>query len=270
MKIEVGKRYVTRNGNRTRKMEMDPGYDRYPFTADVETRGSVKRCTWTPTGEYYRDLVHDLDLVAEYTGPDFTLVEECAEDKKEEKEMKIDLGKRYVTRDGSITGKMGENTSSACLSWPFRAYIEKPERLYQCSKSWAANGNFIDDGKSHSLDLVAEYVEPALPKGCVSPIDREKLSERAKLYIHSSGSFVQDLASKHKSRAARLMETDEGFANKARELAEKLAYALLLDPTAVLKRRKSQSPMLWEAAVCIIGNMGVMLAFDSGTVYLES
>lgn len=63
MKLEVGKRYVTRNGQVTGPVRASGG-SLYPFEVDL---GCVEGELYTDEGFYYwDDKGHDIDLVSEY------------------------------------------------------------------------------------------------------------------------------------------------------------------------------------------------------------
>ena len=158
------------------------------------------------------------------------------EDKKEERNMKLEVGKRYVTRIGKVTSKM----EPLYDCYPFMAWVDGYGGI-----SWTNDGHYLSDKKEHELDIVAEYKEPAKVE---APIN-----------------YKAQLASFHKSRTVRLLETDERFAKAAEDLAQKLSYAFLVNPFAQLKRRKGQSPVLWEAACLLIERAGVVVEFwESG------
>jgi hypothetical protein len=154
------------------------------------------------------------------------------EDKKEENSINLELGKRYVTRTGKVTSKM-ENLRG---HYPFMAWVDG-----YGGTAWTDDGHFHSDKKEHELDIVAEYKEPAKVE---TPVD-----------------YKAQLASKFKSLPIRLLEADEGFAKSAEELSQKLSHAFLVNPFAQLKRRKGQSPVLWEAACLLIERVGVVVEF---------
>jgi hypothetical protein len=154
------------------------------------------------------------------------------EDKKEERNMKLEVGKRYVTRGGKVTSKM----EPLYDCYPFMAWVDGYGGI-----SWTNDGHYLSDKKEHELDIVAEYKEPVKVE---APIN-----------------YKAQLASFHKSRTVRLLETDEGFAKAAEELSQKLSHAFLVNPFAQLKRRKGQSPVLWEAACLLIERAGVVVEF---------
>lgn len=63
MKVEVGKRYVRRDGSISGVMEDCDGHDGYPFADQYES--------YTAGGKYYADSTkdHEFDLVSEYVEP---------------------------------------------------------------------------------------------------------------------------------------------------------------------------------------------------------
>ena len=67
--------------------------------------------------------------------------------------MQLELGKRYVTRDGQISGPVESNYGDNKEPYPFKATIGQAVLTFQ------SNGRFRS-GKETDLDLVAEYVEP--------------------------------------------------------------------------------------------------------------
>ena len=68
--------------------------------------------------------------------------------------MKLEYGKRYVTRDGRVTTPLEPNPNSG-TRYPFKAYIDD-EPL-----TWDQSGMFDKDWESdEDEDLVAEYREP--------------------------------------------------------------------------------------------------------------
>jgi len=63
--------------------------------------------------------------------------------------MKIEAGKKYVTRDGRIVGPM-RHDGSADDAYPWEA----------AGEHWLPNGAYLKRGGPTVSDLVAEYVEP--------------------------------------------------------------------------------------------------------------
>jgi hypothetical protein len=68
--------------------------------------------------------------------------------------MKLEVGKRYVTRGGAITAPLVENKSSIKIRFPFMC---PGTRL-----TWTPDGEFFEGGDDPQ-DLVAEYAEPCPP-----------------------------------------------------------------------------------------------------------
>lgn len=66
--------------------------------------------------------------------------------------MQIEAGKRYVRRDGSVSGLIGSRDS---VDYPFKD-IESGHTL-------TIGGNVYRGGSQHDYDLVAEYIEPVPP-----------------------------------------------------------------------------------------------------------
>jgi hypothetical protein len=85
--------------------------------------------------------------------------------------MKLEYGKRYVTRDGRVTGPLEENRVGCWEdSHPFHDPVTK--------NTWTQFGRWSPSNKDNKLDLVSEYIDPAAPKckrethgggGCPSP-----------------------------------------------------------------------------------------------------
>lgn len=164
-------------------------------------------------------------------------------DKKEEKSMNLDEaeyvplkpeeGKRYTLRNGKVTHGLKPSGDS---DFPFMGYVQDSGLMY-----WSANGRFLIVPNETEFDLVEEYNEP--------------------VKIEANIDYKAQLASMHKSLTVQLLEKDEGFAKAAEELAQKLSHAFLENPFAQLKRRKGQSPALWEAACLLIEQAGVVVEF---------
>lgn len=73
--------------------------------------------------------------------------------------MQIEKGKRYVTRDGVVTGRMRHNDNQAAEFYPFSA--RDTVLTDGAAPWWTPTGAYFSDGEKHGSDLVAEYVEPA-------------------------------------------------------------------------------------------------------------
>lgn len=65
--------------------------------------------------------------------------------------IKLEVGKRYVLRNGLITGPLKENTK------------ESAPYLFWCDVlgvSWDASGNYCLSHDNHPRDIISEYIEP--------------------------------------------------------------------------------------------------------------
>jgi hypothetical protein len=183
--------------------------------------------------------------------------------------MKIEAGKEYVARDGSITDVMGNTVGGR---WPFGTYITRPDGT-RCSVAWTACGEYIDYGRPHKLDLVKEYVEEDCIEQAIADA-KEELRQNlvASMYGRpiQSQSYVQQLAAKHLRPVVSLLNNDPAFAEAAAKLSEMLAHALLEGPSLVLKRRKKpQSVMLWNAACILLGRAGIGIAYNDDELVLR-
>lgn len=68
--------------------------------------------------------------------------------------MKLEVGKRYYTRDGQIAQILEYDLGSEGDPWPYVGVIEG----YPADEEfWSVTGGYaIDSGKEHYLDLVSE------------------------------------------------------------------------------------------------------------------
>ena len=87
-------------------------------------------------------------------------------------QMKLEVGKQYVTRDGRVTGPLGHTIN---LEYPFESQV--PDAGYQI---WRSDGTWASDvGKSHHLDLVAEHI----PEVTEAEVLRDELAERLRYWV---------------------------------------------------------------------------------------
>ena len=71
--------------------------------------------------------------------------------------MKLQLGKKYRTRNGLMTGpliKSGNGTN-----YTFAAFIYEPEFENESFLCWTENGEYIAPGEENRLDLIGEWGE---------------------------------------------------------------------------------------------------------------
>ena len=138
MLIEAGKKYVKRNGDIVGPMVRREDLELWPWT--------YEGFSWREGGTYwFGGEGSDHDLVRLAPGEKPTLV--------------IEAGKRYVTRDGSPTGKIAALTPGGydpCYVW--QATMEPLTR----PQIWTRDGRYFNHVDSHHLDIVAEFEGPGI------------------------------------------------------------------------------------------------------------
>jgi len=140
MKLEAGKRYKARNGDITEPLEYVGYSATYPYYA--RGVGGSKR-GWATNGQW---------LAGDWNPQDYDLIEEYVEvpEYVEVKKIKLEIGRRYVTRDGSIVGPLVDSGEGAPKGFPF-----KDEELVE---AWRQDGTWsLNPKKEYRLDIVAEY-----------------------------------------------------------------------------------------------------------------
>jgi len=129
LKLEAGKRYVRHDGGVTGPLEHSKLRD-YPF------RDPLSYLIYTTNG--LRDCCdRGRDLVAEY-------VEPAAEPAK----LTLEVGKRYVRRDGIVTNPLIPFCSDTY------SFADPHNKII-----YTRSGKWVKDSGDHALDLVSEYVE---------------------------------------------------------------------------------------------------------------
>lgn len=98
--------------------------------------------------------------------------------------MKIEAGKRYVRRDGKISGVISGVDDQSCL-YPF---WDREETL-----SYMPDGRYDSDGEPYPCDLIKEYIEPPSQEAveikvlraevAALKVECERLSEVLKLVV---------------------------------------------------------------------------------------
>lgn len=70
--------------------------------------------------------------------------------------MKIEIGKRYVTRDGRVTGKVQTNLEAGWALYPYYFTVKQNGRYvrFTCDE----NGRYVGADTESSRDLVKEYL----------------------------------------------------------------------------------------------------------------
>lgn len=132
MKIKVGKKYKTRDG-RVVEINDDKGSHLFPFVGTVE--GEPFKRVWSNGGVYTQGCPTELDLVEEIV---------------EEKKFKLQVGKRYKTRDGR------ETTTIEPFGDPMFPFCGSVGGNF---KTWTEDGFWMEGGGTVS-DLVEEIAEP--------------------------------------------------------------------------------------------------------------
>jgi len=90
--------------------------------------------------------------------------------------MKIEIGKRYVLKDGRVTGPVVANRSGGREDYPFRAWvptsIESPTTGGELT--WAAKGKYwYDDYVGSPKDIASKFVEQPKPELAKPSIPKE-------------------------------------------------------------------------------------------------
>jgi hypothetical protein len=154
--------------------------------------------------------------------------------------MKLEVGKRYVRRDGEITA-------------PLKEYPEANRFFrFRCEKSnfsWDENGSF-QHSSEHKLDLVSEYIGP----------EKEKAMEenRKEIYAHLNiaGAQAANLAGKGHRKFGAHHSLHEGYAVLAEEVDE------LLD-LVKMKAEKREPQKIYEEALDVAA-MALRIAVEFG------
>lgn len=126
MKLEVGKSYLTRGGEKTNPLEHAPDTaPAYPFKASVKGRDDYQ-FHWNPAGSFLAaDDNNSFDLVKEY--------------------VELEIGKRYRLRNGDTTHEMRQGEFGLFVSTMGDYHL-----------SWYSNGTFLARNVEHPYDVVAE------------------------------------------------------------------------------------------------------------------
>lgn len=150
MKLQVGKRYVTRDGE-----VVGPMFNDGSFRCPLRATG------WYNDGRVFRDTETYCDIITEYVEPESRIpqlesriseLESRVAELEGDKPFTIEVGKRYVRRDGCVTGVLVAN--SGLSTYLFR----DPDSGATYS---VAGREFIHS--ENFMDLVSLYVEPVTP-----------------------------------------------------------------------------------------------------------
>jgi len=167
--LEVGKRYVTRDGQITDPLEpFEPLVrSRLAFLAFLDLNRQVKQ-TWCPDGCYYADgAPSKYDLVSLYEEP-------ATPTPPVNPPLTLEVGKRYVARDGRVTSPL---------------LVDHCDPIYPFTDgdgdgdiTWRPDGQWSIAGDS-SRDLIKEYVPNITvsftlpPELVLAPNDSEQVPE---------------------------------------------------------------------------------------------
>lgn len=66
--------------------------------------------------------------------------------------MKLEVGKRYVLRNGEVTEPLEETSD------PVHKFAARAKNIVK--RTWTESGHWLDGSTDKDLDIVAEYVEP--------------------------------------------------------------------------------------------------------------
>lgn len=137
MKIEAGKKYVTRNGRTTGSMNV---------VGTLATCPSTGITVWTENGMIWKRGEHETenDLVSEYVAP-----------------LVVEIGKTYLTRDGRKVGPMVEERYKDWLTCSQNSVFQVicPRK----AQVWRPDGSvpYMDKGEEDHV-IVSEYVAPTV------------------------------------------------------------------------------------------------------------
>lgn len=137
MLLEVGKTYLDQDGREWVCECEKPGHQLYPFWCRDRSgivNGFTREGRWTiQDGYWYRDLI-------------------------KEKQMQLEAGKYYKTRDGRkafVAAVAMPNPFGASSAYTARGYCNSTDTLF----SWTVNGCEYSCGRTASGDLVSEWID---------------------------------------------------------------------------------------------------------------
>lgn len=130
--------------------------------------------------------------------------------------MKIEVGKRYVTRDGQVTHALLDGKANGYGSY-WSVCVLKGTLRADAAPAWTRYGKFRADGREHPCDLVSEYVEPnttirdGVPLGVAVPLNAyEQAANDALAEVRrAKDMWPGNFNSAHEGYAVLLEEVDE-------------------------------------------------------------
>lgn len=162
LKLEAGKRYTTKDGLISTPLSIDNNHSIYRFGGKIND----EYVTWTENGRYYiPGGLYELDLVAEY--------------KEEKIPLKLEIGKRYICRNGDITSPLERHDN----------FIYRFKARCGCSqyyRTWNKNGRFdVYNSDNDKPDLIAEYKEESMLLKIETPTCQ--ISEATQYFVFEKG-----------------------------------------------------------------------------------
>lgn len=128
MKIEIGKTYITRDGDEVYIHAKKILFFDYPMIGEFIKCGSVQ--AWSEDGEFITREMNDRDLI-------------------KEKQLEIEVGKKYLTRDGHI---IYINSKSIYGD----RFIGETQDIVAY---WNNDGSWLDEDRENKYDLIEEVKE---------------------------------------------------------------------------------------------------------------
>lgn len=146
MKLEIGKRYVTRYGGVTEPLRISVTED-YPYTAKISDSTLLAGFTWTEDGRQGLDLDVDepYDIVAEYCEP-------APEVTPEPRKLVWVPGRTYKTRNGGLVFIILVDEGQSYPVTGFRIY--PGEDAEQFPNTWTIDGKRHMGNVESSFDIV--------------------------------------------------------------------------------------------------------------------
>lgn len=167
LRMELGKRYVTRDGRITEPAAETKALSsevraKYPFTVRI---GRLEEF-YKGNGSYdmgRQEMPYCLDLVREYDDetPMPPVIQGLDAQIRAAMGLQLEVGKRYVTRSGHVTEPMTA-TSSTLVSrkYPFSTTVNGGFHVFKANGSWNMNNADLPC----DLDLVSEHVSAVTMK----------------------------------------------------------------------------------------------------------
>jgi hypothetical protein len=194
MQIEAGKKYRARNGRIHGPLVPNTGDTSASVYVLAITPGS--NYAWTRDGMYWEHGEEsDYDLVSLAT-------------------LKIESGKKYVTRSGLVVGPMVSNVGQNRKYMPW-----VPSMDARAGNAYTDEGYYYVEDREHPLDLVSEYVEPLTARDAVESVALAAVSDGDAYDVaaldalaevrRAKGLWPRDFASAHEGYAVLLEEMDE-------------------------------------------------------------